>query len=94
MSLLEEHGTFPYQLLTNLLCRIGKFRDALYAEELVRARVLAEFMADKYSLESHFTADPQSWFGIENIMKRERNCVCLFLSYRERQVLLWVLKAK
>ena len=93
MSLLEEHGTFPYQLLTNLLCRIGKFRDALYAEELVRARVLAEFMADKYSLESHFTADPQSWFGIENIMKRERNCVCLFLSYRERQVLLWVLKA-
>ena len=93
MSLLEEHGTFPYQLLTNLLCRIGKFRDALYAEELVRARVLAEFMVDKYSLESHFTADPQSWFGIENIMKRERNCVCLFLSYRERQVLLWVLKA-
>ena len=93
MSLLEEHGTSPYQLLTNLLCRIGKFRDALYAEELVRARVLAEFMADKYSLESHFTADPQSWFGIENIMKRERNCVCLFLSYRERHVLLWVLKA-
>ena len=93
MSLSEEHGTFPYQLLTFLLCRIGKFRDALYAEELGRARVLAEFIADKYSLESHFTADQQSWFGIEDIVKRERNCVCLYLSYKERNVLLWVLKA-
>ena len=92
ISLLEDQGSFPYQLLTNLLCRTGKFRDALYAEELGRARVLAGFMADKYSLKSHFTADPQSWFGIENIVKRERNCVFLYVSYTERKVLLWVLK--
>nr|XP_058964581.1 tetratricopeptide repeat protein 28-like [Pocillopora verrucosa] len=92
ISLLEECGTFPYQLLTNLLCRTGKFRDALYAEELGRARVLAGFMADKYSLESHFTADPQSWSGIEKSVKTESNCVFLYVSYTERQVLHWVLK--
>ena len=92
ISLLEKHGTFPCKLLTHLLCGAGKFRDALYAEELGRARVLAGFMADKYSLESHFTADPQSWFGIEKSVKTESNCVFLYVSYTERQVLLWVLK--
>ena len=93
ISLLEQHGTFPYKLLTHLLCDTGKFRDALYVEELGRARVLAELMADKYSAESHISADPRSWFGIENIARRESNCVFLYISYEDRQVLLWVLKA-
>ena len=74
ISLLEKHGTFPYKLLTHLLCRTGNFRNALYVEELGRARVLAELMADKYSAESHISADPRSWFGIENIARRESNC--------------------
>ncbi|XP_058969803.2 tetratricopeptide repeat protein 28-like [Pocillopora verrucosa] len=93
ISLLEEYGTFPYKLLTHLLCRTGNFRNALYVEELGRARVLAELMADKYSAESHISADPRSWFGIENIARRESNCVFLYVSYEDRQVLLWVLKA-
>ena len=93
ISLLEEHGTFPYKLLTDFLCGTGKFRDALYVEELGRARVLSELMADKYSAESHISADPRSWFGIENIARRESNCVFLYISYEDRQVLLWVLKA-
>ncbi|XP_066023167.1 tetratricopeptide repeat protein 28-like [Pocillopora verrucosa] len=92
-SLLEVHGTFPYQLLTRLLCSTGKFQDALYVEELGRARVLAEFMAEKYAVESHISADPQSWSGIENIVKRESHCVSLYISYEEQRVLLWVLKA-
>ena len=128
ISLLEKRGTFPYKLLTDLLCcngkfrdalyveelgraRVlsefmadkysveshllccnGKFRDALYVEELGRARVLSEFMADKYSVESHISADPQSWSRIENIAKRESNSVFLYISYIDRQVLLWVLK--
>ncbi|PFX12539.1 Tetratricopeptide repeat protein 28 [Stylophora pistillata] len=93
ISLLEEHGTFPYQLLTCLFCETEKFQDALYVEELGRARVLAELMADKYSVESHISANPHSWFGIENIVKRESNSDFLYISYTERQVLLWVLKA-
>ena len=93
ISLLEQRGTFPFKLLTHLLCGTGKFRDALYVEELGRARVLAELMADKYSAESHISANPRSWFGIENIARRESNCVFLYISYEDRQVLLWVLKA-
>ena len=93
MSLLEGGGTFPYKLLTHLLCDTGKFRDALYVEELGRARVLAEFMADKYSAQSHISADPRSWFGIENIVRRESNSVFSYISYEDWQVLLWVLKA-
>ena len=92
ISLLEKRCTFPYKLLTDLLCCNGKFRDALYVEELGRARVLSEFMADKYPVESHISADPQSWSGIENIAKRESNSVFLYISYIDRQVLLWVLK--
>ncbi|XP_066015980.1 tetratricopeptide repeat protein 28-like [Pocillopora verrucosa] len=92
ISLLEQRGTFPYKLLTQLLCGTGKFRDALYVEELGRARVLAELMADKYSAESHISANPRSWFGIEDIARRESNCVFLYISYEDRQVLLWVLK--
>nr|XP_058949010.1 uncharacterized protein LOC131776819 [Pocillopora verrucosa] len=93
ISLLEHRGTFPYKLLTHLLCDTGRFRDALSVEELGRARVLAQLMADKYSSESHISADPRSWFGIENIARRESNCVFLYISYEDRQVLLWVLKA-
>ena len=93
ISLSENHGMFPYMLLTNFLCGTGKFQNALYVEELGRARVLAEFMAGKYSTESHISADPRSWFGIENIVKRESNCVFLYISYTDRKVLLWVLKA-
>nr|XP_058972962.1 uncharacterized protein LOC131799269 [Pocillopora verrucosa] len=93
ISLLEHRGTFPYKLLTHLLCDTGRFRDALYVEELGRARVLAQLMADKYSSKSHISADPRSWFGIENIARRESNCVSLYISYENRQVLLWVLKA-
>ena len=93
ISLLEEHGSFPYHLLTTLLCYTGKFQDALYVEELGRARVLVECMAEKFSVESHISADPKLWFGIENIVKKESNCVFLYISYRKRQVCLWVLKA-
>ncbi|PFX13696.1 Tetratricopeptide repeat protein 28 [Stylophora pistillata] len=84
---------FPYQLLTKLPCDGAKYRDALYVEELGRARGPAETMADKYSAESHISGDPQSWSGIENIIKRENNCVFLYISYVERHVYLGVLKA-
>ena len=92
ISLLEEHGTFPYKLFSNLLCATANPRDALYVEELGRARSLAEFMADKFFAENHISANQESWFGIENILSRESNCVCLYISYYDRVVLLWVLK--
>ncbi|PFX27424.1 G-protein-signaling modulator 2 [Stylophora pistillata] len=52
ISLLEKHGRFPIEMLTKLLCKTGKFRDALYVEELGRARSLTESMAKNFSLKS------------------------------------------
>ncbi|PFX27388.1 Tetratricopeptide repeat protein 28 [Stylophora pistillata] len=92
-SLLENKGMFPYKLLSNLLCRTGNVRDALCVEELSRARGLSDLMAEKYSVETHICADPQSWFGFENILKKENNCTCLYISDQERYVFLWILKA-
>ena len=90
--LLEEHGTFPYKLFSSLLCATGDHRDALYVEELGRARGLSDFMADKFSLENHISANPKSWFGIENILNKECNTASLYISYTDRRLLLWVLK--
>ena len=92
ISLLEVHGTFPYKLLSFLLCDTRNPRDALYVEELGRARVLADSMAGKFSLENHISANPQSWFGIEKILSKESKCALLYISYYDRVVFLWVLK--
>ena len=92
-SLLEGRGNFPYKLFSQLLCVTGSHRDALYVEELRRARGLAELMGDKLSVESHISTDSTSWFGIENIVNKENSCDVLYISYCERHVHLWVLKA-
>ena len=92
ISLLETHGTFPYKLLSRMLCAIRNSRDALYVEELGRARILADSMAGKFSVENHFSANPESWFGIEKIVNKEINCAFLYISYYDRDVFLWLLK--
>ena len=92
-SLLEEHGNFPYKLLRKMLCDNGRLRDSLNVEELRRARGLAELMADKLLTESHISADSTYRPGIESIASKESNCAVLYISYCERHVHLWVLKA-
>nr|XP_058971787.1 tetratricopeptide repeat protein 28-like [Pocillopora verrucosa] len=91
-SLLEHSGIFPYKLLCTLLCDTGNARDALYVEELGRARGLSDLMAEKYSVETHIFANPQSWFGIENILRKKNNCTCLYISYFQNLLHLWILK--
>ena len=83
---------FPYKLLCTLLCGTGNTRDALYVEELGRARGLSDLMVEKYSVETHISANPQSWFGIENIFKKKNNCTCLYISYFQNHLHLWILK--
>ncbi|XP_078369084.1 tetratricopeptide repeat protein 28-like [Oculina patagonica] len=49
-------------------------------------------MESQYSIKSDL-ANPQSWIGrIENIMKKESSCVCLYISYLGQRVYLWILK--
>ena len=91
-SFLEDSGMFPYKLLSSLLCDTGNAQDALYVEELGRARGLSDLMAEKYSVETHISANPKSWFGIENIFRKNNNCICLYISYFQNHLHLWVLK--
>ncbi|XP_022789568.1 tetratricopeptide repeat protein 28-like [Stylophora pistillata] len=91
--LLEEHGNSPYELLSCMLCATGSVGDSLNVEELRRARGLAELMADKLSIESHISADSTSRPRIESIVNQESDCAVLYISYCERHVRLWVLKA-
>ena len=92
ISLLETRGTFPYRMLREMLFASRNPREALYVEELGRARVLADSMAGKFSLENRISANPKSWFGIEKIVNKEINCVFLYIWYYNRDVLLWLLK--
>ena len=83
---------FPYRGLSLFFCLIGNPNYALHVLELSRARALTDLMASQYSVESPLSADPQSWIGVENIMKRESNSSCLYISYYVCDVLFWVLK--
>ncbi|XP_078353740.1 tetratricopeptide repeat protein 28-like [Oculina patagonica] len=82
---------FPYQLLSRLFCDAGIPNIALYVVELGRARALADLMATQYSAEKHPAANPQSQFGIENIMTKESNCTCLYIFYHAQTLFLWIL---
>ena len=50
-------------------------------------------MATQYSAETFISSNPQSWNGIENVITKESNCTCLYISYHAQRVFLWILKA-
>ena len=92
-SLLEENSTFPYVLLSFLLSSTAKPQDALYVEELRRARGLADLMAASYSVVEQISGDPKSWHGIQNIVAKETDCACLYISVGKKHMRYWILKA-
>ena len=93
VSLLETGGTHLYKRLSELIClRTGNPRDALYIEELGRARCLGEQIAAKFSIENHASAEPRSWSKVDKISNKERHSTFLYVSYYARKVHLWVLK--
>ncbi|XP_022779219.1 uncharacterized protein LOC111320788, partial [Stylophora pistillata] len=92
-SLLEEHGTYPYKMLSRLLSTSAKPQDALYVEELRRARGLADLMATQYSFKEQITGSRETWCGIQNVIPREGDCACLYISIDKASVRFWVLKA-
>ncbi|XP_078352786.1 uncharacterized protein LOC144637598 [Oculina patagonica] len=93
ISFSHEHAD-PYRLLIALFCTAGNPNKALYVSELRRARALADLMSAKYSLENQISANPQSWVGVESVMNKEVSCTCLYFSYIENDILLWILKAR
>ena len=83
---------FPYRSLSAFFCFFGNPNHGLYVLELARARALADLMSSQYCVESQISADPQKWTGIENIMKEESNCSCLYISYNANDMFFWVLE--
>ena len=92
VSLFDEHA-HCYQFLSYLFCANKDPSNALYAAELGRARALADLMVSKYSMEKGKSVNLQSWVGIEGLIKNESRCVCLYVSYYQQFIFLWLLKA-
>ena len=83
---------FPYRNLAFFLVLWDIPDKALYVVELARARALADLMATRCSVKRQILAHPRSWIGIENIMKQESSCSCLYISNHHEQMFLWILK--
>ena len=81
-----------YHNLSRLLWQTGNREPALYVSELGKARALADLMTAQYSVNNQLSANPQTWFGIESFMDRERNCSCLHVSYSLDTIYFWILK--
>ena len=82
----------PYRILSALFCFALSPNDALYVSQLGRARALADLMSSQYSMENQISANPQSWIGIQRVMRKERNCTCLYLSYSYNNIFFWIFK--
>ena len=93
VSLLDKHFQ-PYQTLSELFCKRGDYVKALYVLELGRARALTELMSTQYFAGKQITMDPQSWMGIEGIIKKGSNFTCLYISYVVLDIYLWILNQK
>ena len=93
VSFLDKHF-HPYQVLSELFCKRGDYVKALYVLELGRARALTELMSTQYFDGKQFTIDPQSWMGIEGIIKKGSNFTCLYISYFVLDIYLWILNQK
>ena len=91
ISLFEMHSR-SYHLLSALLCVSEKGKDAVCVLELGRARALADLITGHHSDQQQLSVNPPSWADIERIVKKQSNCSCLYISYFQQYVFLWVLK--
>ena len=92
ISFLDQRVS-PYHLLSALFCYSEIPNEALYVVELGRARALADIMSAQYSVENQISVNPQSWIGIEKVMKKECNCACLYVSYHQETIFFWILNS-
>ena len=93
VSLLDKYFR-SYQTLSKVFCKRGDYVKALYVLDLGRARALTELMSTQYFAGKQITMDPQSWTGIEGIIKKGSNFSCLYISYFVLDIYLWILNQK
>ncbi|KAL9986706.1 hypothetical protein ACROYT_G000889 [Oculina patagonica] len=89
--LLDSYAS-PYLMLSTMFCVSGDPGTALYVLELGRARALADLLATQYSVENQISSNPQSWVGMESVMKKENDCTCLYVLDVFKNVSLWIIK--
>ena len=82
-----------HRIISFVLCFRGNPHESLYAEEIGRARALADLMSSQYSIENEISVHTQAPAGIEKIMKTQNNCACLYISYFAKCINLFVIKA-
>ena len=82
-----------YRGFSHFLCHHGFLYDAFCTEEFGRARALADLMAALYTVENEIPVSPGTWDDVQSIVKKECNCSCLYISYYEQIIHLWVVKA-
>ena len=91
ISLIENRRD-SYHLLSALLCASGNKKDAVCVQELARARALADLISVQHSAQQQISVNAPSWADIKRILKKESNCSCLYISYRDQFMFLWVLE--
>ena len=91
ISLSDLHSS-SYHFLSAMFCVSGNAIEALSVLELGRARALADLISALYSAQQQTSDNPPSWADIERVVKKECNCSCLYISYFEQNMFLWVLK--
>ena len=87
----ELSQIFPF--ISYMLCFYGNLHEGFYIQEIRRARALEDLMSAQYSIEDEISVSPETWVSIEKIMKKESNCVCLYISYLQNIITLFVVKA-
>ena len=89
----SDRNICSHRTLSMLLCEIGNPTEALYVSELSRARALADLLSAQYSLENKISPDRRARAGLEDIVAKERDHTCLYVSYVCCRIYLWILKA-
>ena len=91
ISFFDKNAS-PYRLFCSLSCSCGKPYEALHVAELGRARALAKLMSNRYSIEKEISINPKSFVGMAEVIKKIGNSTCLYISYHNDNIFLWVLK--
>ena len=92
ISFLDRFGRY-FRKISHLICLAGHPNLGLHIEEIGRGRALADLMTAQYPSKLEILSSPEQWVGIERIVKREHNCAFLYISYFEKFLKLWVIKA-
>ena len=82
-----------HRIFSQFLCDNGFHYEAFYTEEFGRARALTDLMTVLYSVENEIPVSLVTWDEVQSIVKKESNCSCLYISYYEQLIHLWVVKA-